>query len=93
MGEMPLSLNLDAATKERLEREARFRNMSAGQIAEEAVRAYVEIQEHEREVLKARLAEADRGVFISGEAMHRWIESWGTEQEVPPPGPDVFPRK
>ncbi len=37
------------------------------------------------------IAEADKGVFISGKAMHRWIESWGTENELPPPEPDIFP--
>lgn len=44
----------------------------------------------ERKLLKERIAEADKGVFISEEAMHRWIESWGTENELPPPEPDVF---
>ena len=44
----------------------------------------------ERRLLKERIAEADKGVFISAEAMHRWIESWGTEKELPPPEPDVF---
>lgn len=44
----------------------------------------------ERRLLKERIAEADKGVFISAEAMHRWIESWGTENELPPPEPDVF---
>ncbi|MBL8581994.1 MAG: hypothetical protein JNL61_07195 [Rhizobiaceae bacterium] len=44
----------------------------------------------ERRLLKQRIAEADKGVFISGEAMHRWIESWGTENELPPPKLDVF---
>ncbi|MBA3446045.1 MAG: CopG family transcriptional regulator [Pseudaminobacter sp.] len=46
--------------------------------------------EAERRVLKERIAEADKGVFISAEAMDRWIESWGTENELPPPEPDVF---
>jgi predicted transcriptional regulator len=38
-----------------------------------------------------RIAEADKGIFISAEAMHRWVESWGTENELPPPEPDIFP--
>ena len=46
----------------------------------------------ERLLLKERIAEADKGVFISAEAMHRWIESWGTENELPPPKPDIFPK-
>ena len=22
--------------------------------------------------------------------MHKWMESWGTEYELPPPEPDIF---
>ena len=42
------------------------------------------------DAIREALAEADKGVFISAEAMHRWIESWGTPDELPPPEPDVF---
>lgn len=43
-----------------------------------------------REQIKAALLEADKGVFISGEAVDKWIESWDTENELPPPEPDIF---
>lgn len=46
--------------------------------------------EAEQALMRERIAEADKGVFISSEAMLRWIESWGTENELPPPEPDVF---
>jgi hypothetical protein len=52
--------------------------------------SFLRSSEAERRLLKERIAEADKGVFISAEAMHRWIESWGTENELPPPEPDVF---
>jgi predicted transcriptional regulator len=52
--------------------------------------SYLEHSEAERALLEARIAEADKGIFISSEAMHRWMESWGTENELPPPEPDVF---
>ena len=52
--------------------------------------SFLRSSEAERRLLKERIAEADKGVFISGEAMLRWIESWGTENELPPPEPDVF---
>jgi hypothetical protein len=42
------------------------------------------------EIMAARLAEAEKGIWISGEAMTRWIESWDTENELPPPEPDIF---
>jgi hypothetical protein len=39
------------------------------------------------------LAEADKGVFVSGEAVIDWLESWGTDNVKPSPEPDIFPRK
>ena len=85
-----LSLRLDEKIKEDLEREARLQKVSADDIAERAIRSYLDIQEFEREVLRQRITEADKGAFISGDAMHRWIESWGTDHELSPPQPDVF---
>ncbi|MEO3997110.1 hypothetical protein [Mesorhizobium sp. CAU 1732] len=65
----------------------------AASFADEKHRDYASFlrgSETERRLLKERIAEADKGVFISAEAMHRWIESWGTENELQPPEPDVF---
>ena len=90
MGEVPLSLHLKAEVKQKLDDEARSQNVSPSDLVERAIESYLEIRESEREILRQRIAEADKGVFISGEAMHRWIESWGTENELPPPEPDVF---
>jgi len=39
----------------------------------------------------AAVAEADKGIFVSQEAVDRWMESWGTENELPMPEPDIFP--
>lgn len=90
MGEVPLSLHMKAEVKMKLEAEARSQNVSASDLAARAIETYLEIQQSEREILRQRIAEADKGTFISGEAMHRWIESWGTENELPPPEPDIF---
>lgn len=91
MGEVPLSLHVDTDTRKKLEAEANFQQSSAEDVAELAIKRYLEIREHEREVLRERIAEADRGIFISEEAMTRWIDSWGTDNELPPPEPDIFP--
>jgi predicted transcriptional regulator len=39
------------------------------------------------------LAEADKGVFVSGEAVIEWLESWGTDNVKLMPEPDIFPPK
>ena len=90
MGEVPLSLHVDAELKKKLEDEARSQNVSAENVAERAIQRYLEIREQERGVLRERIAVADKGIFISEEAMNRWIDSWGTENELPPPEPDIF---
>ncbi len=43
--------------------------------------------------LNAALLEADKGVLISSEAVEAWMDSWGTENELPLPEPDVFPER
>lgn len=90
MGEVPLSLHVPAQLKEELEQEARLLKVSESEIAGRAIEAYLNLQAHKRDVIAAAVAEADKGVFISSEAMHRWIESWDTDNELPPPEPDVF---
>jgi predicted transcriptional regulator len=52
--------------------------------------SFLKTSETERRLLKERIAEANNGVFISSEAMLRWMESWGADNELPPPEPDVF---
>ena len=84
------SVRLERDVRNELEEEARRLHLSAEQIANDAIRAYLDNQALKREAVREALAEADKGVFISGEAMHRWIESWGTANELPPPEPDVF---
>jgi predicted transcriptional regulator len=84
------SVRLERDVLNELEEEARRLHVSAEQVANEAIRAYLDNQSLKREAIREALAEADKGVFISGDAMHRWIESWGTANELPPPEPDVF---
>jgi len=90
MEDTSASVRLDRETRDELEEEARRRHLSADKIANEAIRAYLDNQAFKREAIREALAEADKGVFISSEAMHRWIESWDTENELTPPEPDVF---
>jgi len=38
--------------------------------------------------IRAVLAEFEAGKFISNERVVEWLESWGTENELPPPKVD-----
>ncbi len=60
-------------------------------VVKEAVAAYMEEQKAYLAAIDEALAEADKGVFISGEAVDRWLASWGTDNVLPTPEPDIFP--
>ncbi len=43
--------------------------------------------------IEEAVKEADKGVFISSQAMNNWMDSWGSEKELPAAEPDIFPTK
>lgn len=87
------SMRMDANTKSSLEAEAKRRDRSTAYVVNEAIQSYLDKQAYKRESLLAAIEEADKGIFISEEAMDKWMESWGTENELPAPEPDIFPEK
>ena len=91
MATVPFSMRLDEDVKARLEKQAQREDRSAGFLAQLAIQNLLEEREHFYEQMDLAIAEADKGVFISGEAMHRWMESLETENKLPPPEPDIFP--
>ena len=93
MATVPFSVRLDESVKARLEAEAAREDRSAGYLVQQAVEEFLEGKEYFREQMRLAIAEADKGVFISEEAMNRWMESWDTDNELPPPEPDIFPDK
>lgn len=86
-----LSLRIDAGLKKDLEREARREERSASWLAVKAIEAMLRDRAEKREAIREAIAEADKGDFISQEAMDAWVSSWGTETELPLPEPDVLP--
>lgn len=93
MATTPFSIRLDTEVKAKLEHEARLVDRSAGYIAQKAIEDYLDAKAYKRECLQEAIAEADKGVFISEEAVDAWVKSWDTENELPMPEPDVFPGK
>jgi predicted transcriptional regulator len=91
MNSVPLSLRLEPELKSRLEAEAESEDRSVSDVATRAIEAFLDSRDALRVDLEAAIAEADKGVFVSHEAVHRWMESWGTDNELPMPEPDIFP--
>lgn len=93
MGELPISLSLDAHTAEGLKREAKLQHEDINVVAEKAIKLYVDRLDAERGMLRDLAAEADKGEFISSEAMLRWMRELEDNPDAPPPDPDILPHK
>lgn len=91
MAGVSFSLRLQTELKHRLEEAAQSENRSAADMATGAIEAFLDARDFKKAEIKAALEEADKGIFISQEAMHRWMASWGTDNELPAPEPDIFP--
>jgi predicted transcriptional regulator len=91
MGGARLSFRLEPELKAWIEDQAERSNRSAGYIVTEALRLRKSAIEEEDRIIAEALAEADKGVFISEEAVTRWVMSWGADNELPMPKPDIFP--
>lgn len=93
MTAVPFSLRLEADLKEAIEKEAQLEDRSVSYVIQQATREYVERKKQFRAMVAELEVEADKGIFVSGEAIDAWVESWDTEDELPPPEPDIFPEK
>ena len=92
MGEVPLSLHVDAALKKKLNDEARLLEVSESEIAGWAIQAYLDVQAHKRDVVEAVTAEAEKeGLFISSEAILDWMDRLEQDLNAQAPEPDVVP--
>lgn len=87
------SMRMDAEVKRRLEKKAASLDRSAAWVAQQAISAYLAREEALAESVRAALAEADKGVFISGEAVERWMDRWADGFDDPFPEPDIFPQR
>ncbi len=88
--DQPLTLHLRPDVRARLDAEADVSHQPAAEIATAAIENYIESQNEKRAQLVNAMAAAEEGVFISGEKMAAWISSWGTENELPEPEPDII---
>jgi predicted transcriptional regulator len=85
------SMRMDSDIKRRLEESARRKDRSAAYLANVAIENFLRRETAEREAIAEALAEADKGVFVSGEAVERWMQRWADGHDEPFPEPDIFP--
>ena len=92
MASIVLSVRVPEDLKDQLDYLSRATKRSKAYLAAEALREYVHRNARRAKELHEALAEADKGEFISHEAMTAWADSFGSPDELPPPDPDVFLR-
>lgn len=85
------SVRLPAETRRELEEYARATKRSSAFVVKEAVEAHLAERRAYLAAIEEAEREADEGVFISGEAIVRWMDSWTTDSPLPMPEPDIFP--
>ena len=62
-------------------------------LLEEALQRFVDREAWMLAKADAAFKEAEEsGEWISQEAMEKWLMSWGTDNVLPPPEPDIFER-
>ena len=88
------SVRLPPETKRELEEYARATKRSSAFIAKEAIEAHLAERRAYLAAIDEAIKEADEtGEFVSWEVTKRWMDSWGTNNELPPPEPDIFLKK
>ena len=83
---MATSVKLDDDLKHRIQQLADTRQRSAHWIMREAIRDYVEREEarerFKQEALASWTAYQETGQHLTGQEVHDWLETWGTDQEA-----------
>ena len=80
-----MTVRLDARTKKSLNEIATHEKRSKSFLAAQAIVDYVELHEAQVEGIKKAIASADAGKGVSHEKVKAWVESWGTDNELPKP--------
>jgi len=80
-------VHLSDDTKRRLDRLSQATDRSATSITAEALEAYLAEQEWQIAAIDDAIRLAERGEFVSHEAMTSWLTSWGTAEETSAPRP------
>ncbi len=85
----PFSLRLTSDIKAMLKQEAAEMNRSESFVATTAIKNFLLARQQKRQAIDIAIEEANKGHFISSQAMGAWVDSWGSENELAPPPVDT----
>ena len=83
-----VTVRLKPEVREKLDALARDTNRSTSHLASEAIETYVNLNAWQVAHIKAALTEDQAGgPTVSHEDVVQWMQSWGTDRELPRPQP------
>ena len=85
MAPATLTVRIDSAVKKRLETLAKSTGRSRSFIATEAIGAYLDVNDCQVAGIKRAIDSMDRGEGIPHGRVREWIDSWGSQKELPVP--------
>ena len=91
MSSAPFTFRIDPETKKSLEEAASAQDRTPAYLAKKAIEVYLEARKEKQQAILDAITEADKGYFISSGSMHRWMDTWDTNNELPRPDVDIFP--
>lgn len=91
MSDAPVSVRLPDQLLQEVDDFAKSTRRSRSFVVKEALEAYMQDQRDYLAAIEEGEREADLGVLVSADAVKKWLLSWGTDNELPRPEPDIFP--
>jgi predicted transcriptional regulator len=82
-----VSFRVKSELKAKLDSLAEATQRSKSFLAAEALERYIELESWQVAHIKEGMRQAEAGLVVSGEDMDKWLASWGTTKELPPPRP------
>ncbi len=81
-----LQPDIEKPLEEAIKRSQRSKNWLINQAIREFLEREMRDRQRWQETLEA-LDSANQGKVIDGDTVHQWLQSWGTDDELPPPKP------
>lgn len=85
MAQTSILVQLDEAVQARLAALADARRQPVSDVAAEMIATYLAPDSWEHKHIRAGLAELEEGKGVANEQVMEWLDSWGTESELPAP--------
>ena len=80
-----ITARIPVALKKQLDGLAKLRACPSNTLVLQALVTYLQEDRAYLASVEAGLRDADAGRFVPHSAVKQWLQSWGSEQELPPP--------